>query len=40
MPLYRLDDAPLGWPESWVAPSADLIGDVRLARGRASGSGR
>lgn len=31
MPLYRLDDAgPVLGPESWVAPSADLIGDVRL----------
>jgi carbonic anhydrase/acetyltransferase-like protein (isoleucine patch superfamily) len=31
MPLYRLDDvAPRLDPESWVAPSADLIGDVRL----------
>jgi carbonic anhydrase/acetyltransferase-like protein (isoleucine patch superfamily) len=31
MPLYRLDDAaPSLGSESWVAPSADLIGDVRL----------
>ena len=31
MPLYRLDDAaPNLGPASWVAPSADLIGDVRL----------
>jgi carbonic anhydrase/acetyltransferase-like protein (isoleucine patch superfamily) len=31
MPLYRLDDAgPVLGPASWVAPSADLIGDVRL----------
>lgn len=31
MPLYRLDlAAPQLDPESWVAPSADLIGDVRL----------
>jgi carbonic anhydrase/acetyltransferase-like protein (isoleucine patch superfamily) len=31
MPLYRIDDArPTLGPASWVAPSADLIGDVRL----------
>ena len=34
MPLYALDDlTPTIGPEAWVAPSADLIGDVRLARG-------
>jgi carbonic anhydrase/acetyltransferase-like protein (isoleucine patch superfamily) len=32
MPLYALDDlAPRLGPGAWVAPSADLIGDVRLA---------
>jgi carbonic anhydrase/acetyltransferase-like protein (isoleucine patch superfamily) len=32
MPLYRLGDAePLLEPGAWAAPSADLIGDVRLA---------
>jgi carbonic anhydrase/acetyltransferase-like protein (isoleucine patch superfamily) len=32
MPCYALDDVgPTLHPESWVAPSADLIGDVRLA---------
>jgi carbonic anhydrase/acetyltransferase-like protein (isoleucine patch superfamily) len=31
MPLYRLDDTgPSLRPGSWAAPSADLIGDVRL----------
>lgn len=31
MPLYSLDDtAPALGPASWVAPSADIIGDVRL----------
>jgi carbonic anhydrase/acetyltransferase-like protein (isoleucine patch superfamily) len=31
MPLYRLDDTgPALSPGSWAAPSADLIGDVRL----------
>jgi carbonic anhydrase/acetyltransferase-like protein (isoleucine patch superfamily) len=31
MPLYALDDlAPQLAPDSWVAPSAELIGDVRL----------
>jgi carbonic anhydrase/acetyltransferase-like protein (isoleucine patch superfamily) len=31
MPLYRLDDAiPVVGSGSWVAPSADLIGDVQL----------
>lgn len=31
MPLYTLHDVgPQLGPESWVAPSADLIGDVRL----------
>jgi carbonic anhydrase/acetyltransferase-like protein (isoleucine patch superfamily) len=31
MPLYTLNDlAPLVAPDAWVAPSADLIGDVRL----------
>src|SRR5688572_8265971 len=34
MPLYALDDlCPAIDPAAWVAPSADLIGDVRLARG-------
>ena len=32
MPLYAIDDsAPQLGPGAWVAPSADLIGDVRLA---------
>ena len=32
MPLYRLDDVePMLEPGAWAAPSADLIGDVRLA---------
>ena len=32
MPLYRLGDvAPQLAPNAWAAPSADLIGDVRLA---------
>ena len=32
MPLYRLDDlAPALAEGAWAAPSADLIGDVRLA---------
>lgn len=32
MPLYQLDDLrPLLAPDAWVAPSATLIGDVRLA---------
>jgi carbonic anhydrase/acetyltransferase-like protein (isoleucine patch superfamily) len=36
MPLYRIDDvAPQLAPGAWAAPSADLIGDVRLG-GRAS----
>jgi carbonic anhydrase/acetyltransferase-like protein (isoleucine patch superfamily) len=31
MPLYRLDDVePTLEPGAWAAPSADLIGDVRL----------
>ena len=31
MPLYAIDDqAPQLGPGAWVAPSADLIGDVRL----------
>jgi carbonic anhydrase/acetyltransferase-like protein (isoleucine patch superfamily) len=31
MPLYRLGDlSPLLGPDAWAAPSADLIGDVRL----------
>ena len=31
MPLYSIDDvAPSVDPTAWVAPSADLIGDVRL----------
>ena len=31
MPLYAIDDAvPFLAPGAWVAPSADLIGDVRL----------
>ena len=34
MPLYALDDrAPTLAAGAWVAPSADLIGDVRLGRG-------
>ena len=34
MPLYSLDDlAPTLAEGAWAAPSADLIGDVRLARG-------
>ena len=34
MPLYRLDDsAPTLAAGAWVAPSADLIGDVRLGPG-------
>ena len=34
MPLYRLGDVgPELAPGAWVAPSADLIGDVRLAAG-------
>src|SRR4029079_10212636 len=33
MPLYSFDDAePQLAPDAWVAPSADLIGDVRLGR--------
>jgi carbonic anhydrase/acetyltransferase-like protein (isoleucine patch superfamily) len=33
MPLYRIDDvAPTLAPGAWAAPSADLIGDVRLAK--------
>ena len=32
MPLYRLDNVePMLEPGAWAAPSADLIGDVRLA---------
>jgi len=32
MPLYAIDDlAPQLGPGAWAAPSADLIGDVRLA---------
>ena len=32
MPLYAIDDlGPSVDPTAWVAPSADLIGDVRLA---------
>src|SRR5687767_9548186 len=31
MPLYRIDDVgPTIAPGAWAAPSADLIGDVRL----------
>ena len=34
MPLYALDDlSPTIHPDAWVAPSADLIGDVRLGQG-------
>jgi carbonic anhydrase/acetyltransferase-like protein (isoleucine patch superfamily) len=34
MPLYALDDiAPTLAEGAWAAPSADLIGDVRLGRG-------
>jgi carbonic anhydrase/acetyltransferase-like protein (isoleucine patch superfamily) len=34
MPLYAIDDqAPQLAPGAWAAPSADLIGDVRLAAG-------
>lgn len=34
MPLYAIDDVgPQIDPAAWVAPSADLIGDVRLSRG-------
>lgn len=34
MPLYSIGDAaPSIHPTAWVAPSADLIGDVRLAAG-------
>ena len=34
MPLYSLDDlSPQLAPGAWAAPSADLIGDVRLASG-------
>jgi carbonic anhydrase/acetyltransferase-like protein (isoleucine patch superfamily) len=34
MALYALDDvSPAIDSQAWVAPSADLIGDVRLARG-------
>lgn len=34
MPCYRLQDVgPTLHPDSWVAPSADLIGDVRLGKG-------
>ena len=34
MPLYALDDvAPQLDPQAWAAPSADLIGDVRLGAG-------
>lgn len=34
MPLYRLGDVrPKLAPGAWAAPSADLIGDVRLAAG-------
>ncbi len=34
MPLYEIDGmAPLVGEGAWVAPSADLIGDVRLGRG-------
>lgn len=34
MPLYELDDVrPILDDSAWVAPSADLIGDVRLAAG-------
>ena len=33
MPLYMIDDAaPQLAPGAWAAPSADLIGDVRLGR--------
>ena len=41
MPLYALDElAPTLAEGAWAAPSADLIGDVRLGGGRACGSGR
>ena len=34
MPLYSIDDfSPSIDATAWVAPSADLIGDVRLAAG-------
>ncbi len=34
MPMYEIDgSAPLIGEGAWVAPSADLIGDVRLGRG-------
>ena len=34
MPLYALDDlAPSLAGDSWIAPSADVIGDARLAEG-------
>lgn len=34
MPIYAIGDlAPSIDPAAWVAPSADLIGDVRLSRG-------
>lgn len=34
MPLYALDDlAPTLADDAWVAPSADVIGDARLAEG-------
>lgn len=34
MPIYRLDDkVPTLHPDAWVAESADIIGDVRLAAG-------
>lgn len=34
MPLYSLDEAaPTIAPGAWVAPSADLVGDVRLGAG-------
>lgn len=33
MPIYRLDDIGPTSCEAWIAPSADVIGDVRLAAG-------
>ena len=39
MPLYEIDGAgPSLGDGAWVAPSADLIGDVRLGTGAVSGS--
>ncbi|RYD60006.1 MAG: gamma carbonic anhydrase family protein, partial [Sphingomonadales bacterium] len=34
MPIYAFEDvAPQIDPDAWVAPSADVIGDARLAAG-------